>query len=779
MDFQGTDVQNEIITRYLKDFLRTPVMYETLGTLEMYNLYRQYRLNADFHQIFNYVRLLITDGHAMGLIRSYSDSWFFIDNEQVLKIDTPCKLYETSLLVDCVILTNRDIEIERETMLNIERIYKDKQFKDVTFYYSNDYSTIGYRFVDGHSLTKIKWLNNNCSNCHIDSMGRHEIVRCHLILLKGYMNAFNEIFVKNTYSLSLSIINLEKNLNMKKGVESNCSCVFIHHQKSFNIFMDILYNRTDINTTNIDMKAYWVDLLIYSIFFQIFLLIDQYLEMIKNDFNIEILQELIRSQIYKMDNSSVNNFFHEKVVTYLHALPVDYLPFISYESLKISKMGSCFEKLPLKQKENYRVNLKVWINSNQSHNLDKVFINQLLHLGEKYENASIIFNEVEGHYPKENIEEQFEEPTLICIHHDHTTEVFDEKSSKWVFLPQMRNIALVNENYKIFYLSFLKKLYAIFLHQCFSDFATKILVKNGRIIVLYVEKPNINYNFFHEIHEFNFENTKWRMCTNEIFFKTHFLPINFVDKINNEVMHNVRLTSATFNNERYFTISISFPEEYLIFHIHNVLDIFRTDEIQLKKDEGKFLPKNFVLIEYNSDILAVGIVANTTLHALKFQEGTWLGIASTALDTERPFCRVNNIFHHNSSIIITIGQYSIEQFQNTTKLKKKGTDSRSITNQLLVIYMLKQQGNYLKWTQLPSLLSKTWSNVLMSTNYDVQTCLIFEVQTLTQSIDALKNQLSDGEFCLRSLQDSRMNLAKEIQMKENSLELDKDRVGLT
>ncbi|KAI3381180.1 hypothetical protein SNEBB_008607, partial [Seison nebaliae] len=60
-----------------------------------------------------------------------------------------------------------------------------------------------------------------------------------------------------------------------------------------------------------------------------------------------------------------------------------------------------------------------------------------------------------------------------------------------------------------------------------------------------------------------------------------------------------------------------------------------------------------------------------------------------------------------------------------------------------------------------------------------QEALIFEVQTLTQSIDALKNQLSDGEFCLRSLQDSRMNLAKEIQMKENSLELDKDRVGLT
>ena len=44
-----------------------------------------------------------------------------------------------------------------------------------------------------------------------------------------------------------------------------------------------------------------------------------------------------------------------------------------------------------------------------------------------------------------------------------------------------------------------------------------------------------------------------------------------------------------------------------------------------------------------------------------------------------------------------------------------------------------------------------------------------------QSVDALMQKLNDAENALKDLQDNRMGLEKEIQVKKNSLFIDKDK----
>ncbi|KAH0631765.1 hypothetical protein JD844_019536 [Phrynosoma platyrhinos] len=53
--------------------------------------------------------------------------------------------------------------------------------------------------------------------------------------------------------------------------------------------------------------------------------------------------------------------------------------------------------------------------------------------------------------------------------------------------------------------------------------------------------------------------------------------------------------------------------------------------------------------------------------------------------------------------------------------------------------------------------------------------LISEVEELTESIEALKKKLLDSEQALRNLEDSRMNLEKEIAVKTNSIFIDRQK----
>ena len=53
--------------------------------------------------------------------------------------------------------------------------------------------------------------------------------------------------------------------------------------------------------------------------------------------------------------------------------------------------------------------------------------------------------------------------------------------------------------------------------------------------------------------------------------------------------------------------------------------------------------------------------------------------------------------------------------------------------------------------------------------------LVSESSELEKSIDALKNQLSISETCLKDMHDSRMSLEKDFSMKNNSIFIDKDK----
>lgn len=53
--------------------------------------------------------------------------------------------------------------------------------------------------------------------------------------------------------------------------------------------------------------------------------------------------------------------------------------------------------------------------------------------------------------------------------------------------------------------------------------------------------------------------------------------------------------------------------------------------------------------------------------------------------------------------------------------------------------------------------------------------LVSEIEELTASIEALKKKLLESEQALRNLEDSRMNLEKEIAVKANSIFIDRQK----
>ncbi|XP_009863126.1 PREDICTED: tektin-4-like, partial [Apaloderma vittatum] len=58
---------------------------------------------------------------------------------------------------------------------------------------------------------------------------------------------------------------------------------------------------------------------------------------------------------------------------------------------------------------------------------------------------------------------------------------------------------------------------------------------------------------------------------------------------------------------------------------------------------------------------------------------------------------------------------------------------------------------------------------------ETQFRLISEVERLTESIESLKKKLLESEQALRNLEDTRMNLEKEIAVKTNSIFIDRQK----
>ena len=57
----------------------------------------------------------------------------------------------------------------------------------------------------------------------------------------------------------------------------------------------------------------------------------------------------------------------------------------------------------------------------------------------------------------------------------------------------------------------------------------------------------------------------------------------------------------------------------------------------------------------------------------------------------------------------------------------------------------------------------------------VQYKLVGEVQEISQSVDALMQKLNEAENSLKSLQDTRMALEREIAIKKNSIFIDREK----
>ena len=86
-----------------------------------------------------------------------------------------------------------------------------------------------------------------------------------------------------------------------------------------------------------------------------------------------------------------------------------------------------------------------------------------------------------------------------------------------------------------------------------------------------------------------------------------------------------------------------------------------------------------------------------------------------------------------------------------------------------------------------NILSKSCSQVILCSLLSVEhtsflpVCclspfsLVNEVNEIAGSVDALMQKLNDAENALKDLQDNRMTLEKEVQIKKNSLFIDKEK----